>query len=108
MYETLCLHLFRQLQQTEIEDYDQKTFDALTTDAERLTWLQDLSQVLGAAVDTKESAIADLESEVDDLRAVARMLASVEHKLKLRLGIDLVEGQLPLPATETSTTESGV
>ena len=110
LYETLCHQLFdrlKQADQAEIEDYDQQTFDALTTDAERLAWLQELDQVLGAAVDTKESAITDLESEVDDLRAVTKALEPVEHKLKLRLAIELVEGQLPLAATTTKATESG-
>lgn len=75
----------------------------LDTVTAKLEWLQDLSRDLQDAVGTKERAIADLESEVDDLRAVETALATVPHRLKLRLGIEPVEGQLPLPPTATKT-----
>jgi len=99
--------LFERLRQTAIGEHDQAAYTELATDDERLTWLKDLATTLHGAVDDRERAIADLESEVDDLRAVERALEAVAQRVRLRLGIDTVAGQLPLLPTEAGTTATG-
>ncbi len=105
--EAALSELFERLRQAAIGEHDQADYTELATDDERLIWLKDLATTLHGAVDDKERAITDLESEIDDLRAVGTALEAVAQRVRLRLGIETVAGQLPLLTTATGTTATG-
>lgn len=105
--ETELNELLRQLQQTD-ETFDFEGYKALAADDEKLVWLRDLSERLQTAVESKEEAIAELESAADDLRQAAAALEPVMHRVKLSLGIETVEGQLALLEAVPNDVEAGL
>lgn len=101
--------LFKALAETSIEDYTLQAYQQLVDDETRLEYIKAVRDKLGVALESKQQAIADLESEADDLMRLEGDLVTVTKRLRYRLGIDPVVGQLPLlPHDHSSEAGKGL
>lgn len=78
------------------EDCSIERYQSLTTDEERLSFVNELRDEILAAISSNEDDIRDIEAENDALERQKEALEPFKRQLRLKLGIDPCPGQLLL------------